>query len=519
MEHVIETDVLVVGGGIAGSFAAVKAREQGVDVTLVSKGYIGRSGQTPWAHATAVFNPDWGHKLEEWVGQANRRGLYVNNRDWTETILKDSYARYKDLADWGVVFLKDNKGEFIKESMPGEAGQALMWSLHDGSFGRWVKPLRSKPLAVGVHIYEGIMIAELLKQDGQIVGAIGFSNEGNDLYIFKAKATVLCCGAGGFRPWGGWPISDLTSDGHIMAYKAGAEISGKEFEDFHGRRAKLMKRGIAPQMRATVIDAEGQEVKDFAMGFSNDLAAHAGKAPLKRGGEENVSNTALGMSIHTIEGVWPVDKTCFSGVPGLWVAGDNASTWVVGALYAGMGFASATCTSTGARAGTAAAEYAKKSEKPVVDSQELKRSMAAVLMPFERHGGFSPAWVTQLLQNLMMPYFILRIKKEERLKAALTSVEFMRDHLAPKLFARDFHGLRLAHETKNMVINAEMRLRASLFRTESRGTHYREDYPQQDNAEWLAWVMLKEEDGRMKLYKKPIPEEWRPDLTKLPEGR
>ena len=69
------------------------------------------------------------------------------------------------------------------------------------------------------------------------------------------------------------------------------------------------------------------------------------------------------------------------------------------------------------------------------------------------------------------------MKRGDRLQTALDTVEYLRDHMVPKLYARDDHELRLAHETRNMVTNAEMKLRASLFRTESRGTHYREDHP------------------------------------------
>ena len=72
---------------------------------------------------------------------------------------------------------------------------------------------------------------------------------------------------------------------------------------------------------------------------------------------------------------------------------------------------------------------------------------------------------------------------------------------------------------KNMVLNAEMKLTASLFRTESRGSHYREDYPRRDDPNWLAWVLLKEEQGQMKASKKPIPKEWWPDLSKPYEER
>ncbi|MFC1892228.1 succinate dehydrogenase/fumarate reductase flavoprotein subunit, partial [Thermodesulfobacteriota bacterium] len=78
---------------------------------------------------------------------------------------------------------------------------------------------------------------------------------------------------------------------------------------------------------------------------------------------------------------------------------------------------------------------------------------------------------------MMMPYFISYIKKEDRLNAALTMIGFLRDHMVPKLYANDPHEQRLAIETKNMVLNAEMRLRSALFRTESRGNHFREDFP------------------------------------------
>jgi len=100
------------------------------------------------------------------------------------------------------------------------------------------------------------------------------------------------------------------------------------------------------------------------------------------------------------------------------------------------------------------------------------------------------------------------------MKAALTTVEFLKNHIIPKLTAGDAHQLRLAHETKNMVLNAEMKLRASIFRKESRGNHYREDYPRRDDPNWLAWVKLKEENGQMTVFKEMIPEEWWPDLSR-----
>lgn len=523
-DKVVETDVLVVGGGLAGCFAAIKAKERGVDVTLVDKGYVSRSGQTPFAHCTAVFNPEWGHRLEAWMNPVTTNGEYINNREFTELVIKDSYARYQDLISYGVEFLKDENGEpRIREYTEPAGPRAILWAPRKHGVGyATMDVMRQYAKKSGVHFIDRITVTDLIKQDGRVVGATGFSVDSSDLYIFKAKATVISAGAGGFRPWTGWPICNLTADGHVIAYKAGAEITGKEFIDFHSYSAEIQFRSQLPVRQSlpeVLLDAEGNEIIRGV--FASDFAAHAGLWPFKdQNGRtiRSVGGAAWGMSVHTTEGIWPINTTCASSVPGLYAAGDSCGAMTVGACYFGA-FATATASSTGARAGLNAAEYALQAEEPTVDDEELARLKKSIYEPLERKGGFSPRWVTQLLQNFMVPYFILRIKNRERLQATLTMVEFMRDHLVPKLKANDPHELRLAYETKNMVTNAEMRLRASLFRTESRGYHYREDYPRRDDPNWLAWVLLKEERGRMKAFKKPVPKEWWPDLSKPYEER
>jgi succinate dehydrogenase/fumarate reductase flavoprotein subunit len=532
VEYVVETDVLVVGGGMAGCFAAIKAKEKGVDVALVDKGYVGKSGQTPWASCTEVFNPEWGHKLDAWMDQVNTMGEYVNNREWTEIVLKGSYARYQDLVSWGVEFLKDKEGNPTIRGHAGLPGESREMEPHDGRIGKFSLVLRKKVVESGVKIIDRIMVTDLIKQDGKIVGAVGIPMESYDVYVFKSKAIVISTGAGGFKPWTGWPICELTGDGHAMAYRVGAEITGKEFQDTHTRPAETTlekhpgQHGCWP--RGRLINAEGEEVTlglgTFA--FIRDFEAHAGRAPLFRecldvpGTKiQIVGSSAPGMSHHTSEGIWSINTKCASSVPGLYAAGDSLGANSIGATYSGSGKAIATASVTGTKAGLGAAEYALQVGKQTVDEGELAKLKKSVHIPLERKGGFSPKWVTQILQNIMTPYFISRIKEGKRIEAALTLVEFLRDHLVPKLTAKDAHELRLAHETKNMVLNAEMRLRASLFRTESRGGHYREDYPRRDDPTWLAWVLLKEDNGKMKAFKEPIPKEWWPDLSKPYEER
>ncbi len=539
-EYRLEADVLVIGGGIAGCFAAIKASEQGARVILVDKGYAGKSGQTPYARNFMAFNPAWGHNLDDWMAYINKTSEYVNNRYWTEITIRESYARYLDLVAWGVRFQTGEDGQPIRHPVPPGITDALRFDETSG--GDYAQILRKQVLRSGVRVLDRIMIAELLKQDGAVVGAVGFPLDRYDLYVFIAKATILCVGACGFKPAAYPPIVQLTCDGEAMAYRAGAEILGKEFVDTHSTRMdtpvgipNMLGRGrnvpehlkvlMGPGRGKPETNAEGNPIPDRPAGASlytytyleREFEAHAGRAPIytptPEGKKEVVGGACLGMSLRKADGLWPADTHCASSLPGLYAAGDALGNMQNGAVYALAGSAIAGGAVTGTIAGVAAARQALRMGKLAVGEREIARAKQAVHAPASRSGGFSPRWVTQLLQNTMMPYFVSYIKRADRLQAALSLVMFMQQHLVPRLFARDAHELRLAHETRNMVLSAEMRLRSALFRTESRGNHYREDYPRRDDPNWLAWVKIREEQGEMRLIKVPIPTEWWPDLS------
>lgn len=533
-ENSVNTDVLVIGGGMAGLFAAIKAAEQGARVTLVDKGYAGRSGSSACAAFFAVFNPAWGHDLDAWMKVVNTIGEYVNNREWTETVFRESHDRFLDLLSWGVEFQKDEQGEININRFEGIPTESLL--LEHRVFGGVI---RKQALKVGVKIVDRFMVTDLLQDDGRVVGAMGMAVDSYDLCAFHARATIMCTGASSFKP-SGWPVSELTGDGHIMAYQAGAAISGAEFNEMKSTNAEFpavcvsMSRFLAekgksgahtkvhhrlpPQLQPIKgINAEGEEVHGLVGSNFMELEfeVHAGRAPLHSPNSPVVrtGGAAAGLSVHSSEGVWPSDSNCATELPGLYVAGDSCCSMQCGAVYPGVGYALAGAAVTGARAGSAAGEYARQASRPSMDESRLTALESAILGPAQRTGGFGPRWVTRMLQNVMVPYYVLYVKNTERLTAALTFVEFMRDHLVPMLRATDPHELRLAHETKNMVRMAEAKLRASLYRTESRGTHYREDFPHRDDPTWLVWVLLHEENGEMKTFKKPVPKEWWPDLA------
>jgi len=548
-KKLVKTDVLVIGGGIAGWFAAEKARLAGADVCICDKGQIGMTGQSPYAHGFVVFNEEWGDDIEAWSSKVHSSGEYVNNVYWFETVLKNSYARYMDLKNWGCRFASEAAGA-DKPPLHGlMRGDSLLECARKNipfkdTFGG---KARARLAGIGVHLFDRVVIMELLEQDGRICGGYGIRTDEETDYIFEAKTTVLCTGPCSYKPAGYVWIATDTGDGEAMAFRHGAEITGKEYiEPMRYIQAVpnvLGRRGMKPEFEEELIYVtdrapgvvplgslkryDGSVVEEregkqswYPMTYLDlEFEAHEGRGPFMGyagAGDgavpgEVISGATLGMGTRKGDGLWPADDKCGTSLPGLYAAGDALGTLQDGAIYTMGGGSMCGCAVTGAIAGENAAKEALAVEQTVISDQELKRAEDYVLEPMRLNGGYSPRWAAQVLQNTMAPYFIYSIKKADRLKAALTYIMFLKEHVCPKLVAKDRHELRLAHETRSMVLSAEMRLRSGLFRTESRGMHYREDYPFRDDENWLCWTKIVNNNGNVKLVKVPIPDEWKPD--------
>lgn len=215
-----------------------------------------------------------------------------------------------------------------------------------------------------------------------------------------------------------------------------------------------------------------------------------------------MGGASAGMAIHKSEGIVPINDQCQSNVPGLYAAGDALGSYMCGGIYTQIGSSLAGSAVQGGVAGEAGAAYCKTADIPIIPSRKLASIEEEILAPLRREAGYGPAWVTQTLQGIMIPNFVLYIKKASIMNAALAYIEELRDHHMPMLRAADMHELRLAHETANMILSAEMKLRASIMRTESRCSHYRLDYPEVDDENWRAWINIyKDDQGNMRLEK------------------
>ncbi|MGO3346149.1 MAG: FAD-dependent oxidoreductase [Marinomonas sp.] len=531
----IESDVLVIGGGMAGLFAAVKAHDAGANVVMVSKGRLGSSGLTPFAKGIFSYDQTTSKiTIDDFVAKVTDSAIQSNNPAFTRQLAEHSKDRVKELQEWG----------FFDSP------------LYHESFSR---PINDR----NIPVHQRIMITHLMKENGRVVGASGFSLDKQTLIHFKAKTVVLCSGSGGFKP-SGFPVCDLTHDGTIMAYKIGAKVTGKEWNDGHPGSAKNSGSSYdnwhgqieeKPQINSAEVrhdlgvDLNYQAYKigppitmgPPPMGNKSEknqtasvtggpfvpsafrqrsappppaseggiLALFSGKktengAPPGMGGEQ-VGGSSAGMAIHKSEGVTPINETGLSTIPGLYAAGDALGSHMSGGIYTQIGSSLAGSAVQGAIAGEAAAKASKTITSVDISESRLREIEQEIFAPLKRKQGYSPAWVTQVLQGIMIPNFVLYIKKERLLQAALAYVEELKEHHVPMLIANDLHKLRLAHETENMIITAEMKLKASIMRKESRCSHYRLDYPEVDYENWQAWINIyQDENGVMAFEKQPF---------------
>lgn len=532
-----DTDVLVIGGGGAGIFSALRARAEGMRVTLVDKGTVGCSGLSPWAGGIHMFDPATGDRAA-WHDAISHLGEHVNNRRWLDLFLDQSKAIFDQLLQLGVL-----TGNIV------ERGRIL----------------RELLLERGVVLVERVMVTSLLRgEDGAVAGAVGFSYDdslaGSKAVVLASRVVVLCTGPSSFKG-PGFPSWGQTGDGDALAYGAGASISGKEFSDTHMTFARYpadVWSGWGPSL-ARFAGGEGRPAREnpFMLDLKRFFQAAEGitdtigtggppgsygspggppdpRAPgappppppgggplgppdrfeldLRKLGPRMVGGATNGMAPHKAEGVFCADDTgAAEGVAGLYAAGDALSSMLLGSTYSMGGTSYLGSCQQGDHVTRHAVGYARQKASAKVAEAEIARALNELWAPRRRPRGFSPQWVSSVLRNAMMPYYVIYIKSGERMQAALTVVDYLRKNCMPRISARNGHDLRLAHEVANMLLNAEMKLRAGLFRTESRGTHFREDFPARDDAQWLAWVKIREEGGRMTLARHAVPDAWHPD--------
>ena len=538
-QEVQNIDVLVIGGGIAATFAAIKAKEGGARrVVQVDKGTVGKTGNSCFAAGVIhVSFPE--DDLDDRLRRLTRSLGYLAQQDLIQDHLADSFPILENMKNYGVRFVVNPDGSYRRMAGRGAYPIVQFYST------QLMDAIRKKAQAIGVEQVSRVHAVDLLKRNGEVVGAVGFHQHTGDFYLFKARTTVLATGATYYK--GIHPGQrDCTADGFGMAYRCGVTLSGAEHNDLpanamparvdvgpgmnkwmgegavfrntEGERfmerysPKLKERSGLPQIIAFFcIEARMGRVPimmDATLLGPDSMQRLYQMIPLPQREFESIGVVKNGKFQKQVEfcptapvsrpGV-VVDRDYASRVPRLFAAGETCSP---SAVVTGL----AAAATSGARAGISAAKLAREGSDVAEENGLAAEFQDQTYGPLARAGGLEADHVLLELQEAVIPYDVLLLRDGCRMEQALKKVERIRDEDLPLLGAYDLHYLRLYHEIRNLTLAAELQLKAAIRRTETRNV-LREDYPFTDNVNWLKWVMVRREGNEQIWWTEDIPME------------
>ena len=540
----LETDILVIGGGSAGSMAAIVAKEQNpdIDVIVIEKGEINRSGSIAMGMDALNIVVQPGITTPE---------LYINSaRIATEGILdhkpsyvmaERSFSMLKRLENWGIRFPRDEDDKYISLQVHAK-GKFLLEM--DSPELKLV--LAEKVKEAGVRVINRTIVTSLLVDEGKVNGAMGFNIRTGEFVVCKAKATILANGGcarfslpnSGYL-YGTFDYPGNAGDGYSLAYRAGAQLTGFEFTQC----SPLIKDINCPLLYITL--TRGAEVVN-ALGETIDLEYLSTQTMLKelregRGPifikmshlpEERIQEIERilftterpiqkkfwdNRGIDFREGLIELGETEYQlcgghGLTGV-VVNEKAETTLKGLYAAGDVACVPLQHLTGAFVfGEVAAEEAVKfvsnSDQRKIDTDFVKVEKRRLLsiMDTNKTGTISVHDFEYKVRRTISDYAVPP-KNETKLNRFLWWLPRFKEEMK-NIKISDYHELSRFEEIKFILDCAELSVYASLARKESRWGwfHYRTDYPEKDDENWLKHVVLEKgmKSGEVQTSLEPI---------------
>ncbi|MBK1787488.1 FAD-binding protein [Prauserella cavernicola] len=492
----LEADVLVLGGGPAGAWAALSAAESGARVVLADKGYCGTSGATA-SGGNNLWHLPPGPRRDEAILARQHKGAHLTDAGWMDRVLDTTYRRVGELADWGYPF-PHHDGVQRRSSVQGP---------------EYMRRMRRRVHRAGVRILDHHPALELLADsDGVVSGAAGLARQREHRpWRVSARAVVIATGGCAFLS-GGFGTNVDTGDGLLIAAEAGAELSGMEFStayalspkwgvhtkglmlqfaSYYDERGTLLDlpAGVPPRQAAALLLARGQRVFARLDRAPRHLRAAMREAqpnyflPLEKAGVDVFTQTyplrlVYEGTVRGSGGLRVLTEDCATTVPGLFAAGDAATRELVtGAISGGGSHNGAWAISSGTFAGRGAAGFARRRGRPERGLAPLGR---AGLRPTGPHT-LTPKEVVAAAQEHILPPHRSYLRAGVALRASRVSLEGLWRETTTGLSGTGRDRLR-ARQAASLVAHARWITAAALARAESRGMHRRTDLPQRNPA-------------------------------------
>jgi succinate dehydrogenase/fumarate reductase flavoprotein subunit len=491
----LETDVLIIGGGMAACWAAIGAARAGAAVVLVDKGFVGTSGVTATAGPGHWFVPPDPALRAAAIEKRHQGAFGLAERAWAERVLETTWRSLPQLAAY-YPFSRDGSGKTFYAGVRGP---------------EYLRALRHYAIDLGVRILDHHPALELLTHDdGAVAGAAGYARLARRAWTIRSAATVLATGGCAFRS-GLIGSHTNTGDGYLMGVEAGAELSGMEFSTIYTLSPAWCSTRTLPYPAARFFDAAGAELDipppmaDRAYHLALAQAMLEGPvfadlseapeglkpilrriqpatiAPFERRGvrlfEDRFEVRLFGEgTVRGIGGLRIVDDDCQTSLRGLFAAGDAATReLVVGASSGGGSPNSAWALTSGQIGGTAAARLARRQGRRA--SERVQARGRAGLRPTGSARDVDESAAVLAVKDEMLSYDKAFWKHGAGLERSGARLDAVWAELAHHRRAEGLDQVA-ARETASLVATARWATRAALVRSESRGLHARADAPE-----------------------------------------
>ncbi|MBI2865337.1 MAG: FAD-dependent oxidoreductase [Chloroflexi bacterium] len=524
-----QTDVLIIGGGLAGIRAAIEARQRGEDVLLVSKSRVGLANNSAvalgaFAAAAGTGWRDPADRHEDHVRDTLEAGRRINDRRLVEVMVLGIEAEIRTLETYGVRFRKRD-GVFAVTYVPGHSYPRTIYPDKGGGTSI-TRPMRDHALSLGVRFVEGVAVTRILRSDVAAVGALGVDSAGRAT-IFRAGAVVLAAGGTGRLYLHTDNPLDATGDGYALAYDAGLTLRDMEFVQFvpgmppyeiwlvrggailRNRLGEdvMLKHGLAVPKQMTRDAVSRAAYVEVAAGLGvtgSSLIVDASEMPAERWERlrgllpPRVRDAGRRFHMspprsHFFMGGVTIDERTATEVKGLFACGE-----ICGGMHGANRLGSnalSECLVFGARAGQYAAEWARNGDRRAIPTEavdgELERLGAIASRTATQPEGWLPRSEEKLSQQLrsLMWSNVGIIRDAAGLQQAIEEILHIRHWLGetPADGGKGFLSLLSLH---SMATVAELIARSALARTESRGGHYRSDHPAEDDEQWLKSIFM-----------------------------
>jgi succinate dehydrogenase/fumarate reductase flavoprotein subunit len=541
--HVLKTDVLVLGCGLSGLWASIKARNHVQDVLIVDKGPMNWGGLGFFCGGDIdVWDPNV--DIMKWIDDLVFYFEGLIEQDVIELLLSKSYERFQEFEAMGHEFARDADGNLLRVNQRGLDHVSALLSRPFGTGGEsLVSVLVNKANELNVRRLSRVQITNIIKENDRVAGVAGFHTRSGEFYIIKTKVIIFCTGNASWKP--SYCINTCAGEGFAMALEAGVRLRNFEFlkvwnvpKDFAWEGQTMLL-----PLGARFVNALGE---DFMKKYSPKLGAKmdphyntramaeefkAGRTPIyldtSRMKEEDVRLLTptggwmgtnyerlkeMGTDFFKTKTEWipqvdyniggiDADINGMSNIEGIFAAGRARN--IEPGVYLGGWAVSGTAT-MGAIAGENAGKMAASSAyEPKIDPVQTAQIKETLFAPLGKPG-LLPKEILNELREVITPYNVSILKTEKGLLNATHQLNRIKEELLPNMTAESPHYLMKANEVRSIAMVTELYLNASLLRKETRCGHYRVEYPQRDDKS-LGWFLIEKNEGNINWSFRPVP--------------